>query len=177
MKDDRIFEKAAMDRVILPLAGFAASSALVLLIVFFASYCGAFTQMKGAVHVNEPSFTEPDKPNADGFEYDYNDGVRTEVELRISSLRYGNGTVRYDFKLENTGEQRAVIKSVNCSLYTDGIAVGSYVLCNSFELLPKSGTAISGSRQTNGSDTATFTVTWEDEYGAKASKTFTTNVK
>lgn len=169
MKDKDIFEKARMNSVIIPIAGFVAAAAVVLLVIFTAAYFGAFNSMKEAVETKAPEFDVPAEPEVT-FDVPVID-MHPSVYLKLSivEFRSSNGTVSFSVRLKNDYEETAFVRSVRCILYKDNNNVGSYDIGGGFELKGKSNVVLSGKEKLAGADCVLFYVHWTDAEGREAS--------
>lgn len=169
MKDKNVFEKARMNGVLIPLAGFVAAAALILAVIFISAYFGAFTGLSDERKEQSAEFEEPAPPS-----YDY--GIETvneepEVEVEIQILEFtssDDGDVSYRLKLVNNNGTPAKVIDARCMMYEKEKCVKSSTLADGITINGGGFSELSGAEKTDGADTVIFYVSWEDQYGAKA---------
>lgn len=160
MKDKNVFEKARMNTVLIPLAGFIAAAALILAVIFAASFFGAFTSVPDEKNANEPSFTEPE---TDEFDYGINNATDDgPVRINAEDLKENGGIISYIASLSNESDEDAFIKDVRCMLYSGKKCIKSSSVCAPFTLTGKTTVFLSGDDESNDADAVVFSVSWEN---------------
>ena len=164
MKDKNVFEKARMNTVLIPLAGFIAAAALILAVVFAASCFGAFAYIADSYSEKEPSFAEPEKP---GFDYGISNAEESgPVYINADDLKENDGVISYIASLSNESDKDAYIKDVRCMLYSGEKCIKSSSVSAPFTLTGRTTVFLSGDGESSGADTVVFYVSWDDGSGA-----------
>ena len=176
MKDKNVFEKARMNAVLIPLAGFIAAAALIPAVISAAAYFGAFTYLSDKESGSDPVFEEPEKPEYSLDIETVNENPLSVVEIEVVKFKSGDDkTVSYKIDLKNESEAFAKIKEVRCMIYGNGRCVKSSSLANGLTLDGGGSKTLSGTAEAEGADAFIFYVSWEDENGASADTYYTVN--
>ena len=169
MKDKNVFEKARMNGVLIPLAGFVAAAALILAVIFISAYFGAFTGLSDKEQEHSAEFEEPAPPSYDYGIETVNEEPEVEVEIRILEFTSSDdGDVSYKLKLVNNNGTSAKVTDARCMMYEKEKCVKSSTLAKDITLEGGTFAELSGVEKTDGADTVIFYVSWEDQYGSKA---------
>ncbi len=169
MRDKNVFEKARMNYVLIPLAGFAAAAALILAAIFAAAYFGAFTRLSDKENEGPPVFSEPEKPEFDYGIETVNENTSADAQIQVSSFKRTDDGVSYEIFVINEGDTALTVKDVRCMLYSGDICIKSSSLSSQLILDERSGVRMLGKENTADADAVIFYVSWEDENGANAS--------
>lgn len=168
MKDKNVFEKAKMNTVLIPLAGFIAAAALILAVTLTAAYSGAFTRLSDRENEQSVRFDLPDQP-----EYDYGietveNTANTVIEIYMIDFEVSDGTVYYEFNIVNESDETAKIKDVRCMIYSNGTCVKSSTLAADLTLDMHNYKHISGKVSAVDADSAVIYVSYNDLQGGTA---------
>ena len=162
MKDKNVFEKARMKAVLIPLAGFIAAAALILAVIFAASYFGAFTQLSDKETPAEPGFTEPEKPEFDYGVDTAKEGGSSSVYIHVTNIKNTDGVVGYKIALANERDNDVYVKDVRCMFYSGQNCIKSISISAPFTLDAGKTVFISGDEEIKDADTAVFYASFTD---------------
>ena len=169
MRDKNVFEKARMNGVLIPLAGFIGAAALILAVIITAACFGAFTGISDKAPEKTADFEKPEIPEYDHVLETVNENPESEAAIQIIEFSFSDdGNVSYKLKLVNDGGAAAKIKDVRCMIYEKEKCIKSSTLAGDLTLEGGSFIELSGSDEAKSADAVIFYASWEDRYGAAA---------